>query len=106
MKTVIKRPQRPEVCKPSPGSFINDTAGMSLKAVGLYAFLLQFPEKVDFKFSCVTNHFTDGITSATAALKELIAAGFVSKKTVRVNGRVAGVQYTLHVGGQLSENKD
>jgi hypothetical protein len=68
--------------------FLNDNR-LSFKAKGILAYLLSKPDNWHMTVPDLINHAQDKKSAIYAGLKELKAAGYFSKKPVRINGRVA-----------------
>jgi len=69
---------------------------MSLKAMGLFAYLMTLPETWQVHQSELVRHFKDGRDSIASAMKELEAAGFIIKTKDRNDkGQILGTIYTV-----------
>ncbi len=74
---------------------VNDET-ISFKAKGILAYLLSKP--VDWKViqEDIANHSTDGKASVRAGIKELMDAGYISRRQTRSgNGRILEWEYTV-----------
>lgn len=71
--------------------------GLSLKATGLYVYLISKPEDWVVRVRDITNRFTDQKKSVYSGLKELIGAGYVVRtQEQQNNGQFTEVEYTAY----------
>ena len=56
---------------------------LSLKAIGLFSIILSLPPEWDFSIAGLAAITKDGITTVRAALNELEANGYLTRKRVR-----------------------
>jgi len=69
---------------------------ISLKAKGLFAYLMSLPDNWKIHKKELVNHFKDGTTSINSAFKELEKAGYIITKHIRdKKGRFADVEYII-----------
>jgi len=77
---------------------------MSLKARGLLAFMMSFPDEWEFRFDHIVSQHEDGATAVRTAMKELISLGYVKREVNRAaDGRVFGTRYIVSEHPQGSE---
>lgn len=69
---------------------------LSLKAKGLLAYLLTKPESWQIKINHLVNQSTDGKGSHYSTIKELINAGYITKKQLHIDGRLSVVEYSVY----------
>jgi hypothetical protein len=71
-------------------------ATLSLKAKGLLAQMLTFPDDWEYHLSHLETLNTDGRDSLRAAMRELVDAGYVRRSQTRTtDGKVEGVTYEV-----------
>ena len=68
---------------------------LSLKAKGLYAYLLTLTEDWDLHISELVTHATDGEKGTRGAMGELVANGYVKIVMRKDGGRFAGNDYLI-----------
>ena len=70
---------------------------LSWKAKGILCYLLSLPDDWQIYITELTKHSTDGRTSTTSAMNELIKAGYIKRIQLKNdNGRFDGVEYHVH----------
>ncbi len=74
--------------------FLRDKS-LSLKSKGLLAYLLSLPNDWDVYATELVLRHKDGITAIYSAIKELEDSGYLKRERVRVNGKLAGVNYIV-----------
>ena len=82
---------------------------LSLKAIGLFSIILSLPPEWDFSVAGLAAITKDGIATVRAALNELEANGYLTRKRVRgEDGKLENNEYTFyeipHVGKPAQEN--
>lgn len=95
--------------KENPYVIINKSAlidkDLSLKAKGLFAYMMCLPNDWEVHVEELTNHFTDGVASVYSALKELKKAGFVKFERKKEAGRISRGEYTIFEEKQTSDSE-
>jgi len=77
---------------------------LSLKAKGLFAYLMSLPNDWKIYKKELVNHFKDGITAINSAFKELEKAGYISSKQIKdEKGRFIDVEYTIRESVEESQ---
>tara|TARA_R110000824_G_scaffold15839_1_gene66447 strand:+ start:2187 stop:2951 length:765 start_codon:yes stop_codon:yes gene_type:complete len=77
---------------------------LSAKAKGVFCYLLCMPPNWKIYLSELTNHFKDGGTSISSAVKELELAGYISKQRINgEGGRFEGVEYNVYETPELAK---
>ena len=78
-------------------NYILNNRNLSYKAVGLYVQILQYPNSPTHKIymSSLRTYKTDKESSVRSALNELIKKGYVKRETLRGDGKIKGVKYTI-----------
>ena len=66
---------------------------LSARAKGIYAYLFSKPDGWQFRTSIIENELKESIPLFRAAIKELIASGYVRRTQVNENGVFGGVVY-------------
>lgn len=84
---------------------------LSLKAVGLFSIILSLPPDWVFSIAGLATITKDGIATVRAALNELEACGYPTRKRVRgEDGRLENNEYTFyeipHVGKPAQEKPE
>ena len=74
--------------------FINDMQ-LSLKAKGLFLYLWSKPDDWVVKAAQMAHIFQEGRAAIYSALKELEENGYLMRKFYSINGRIAGIHYTI-----------
>jgi hypothetical protein len=69
---------------------------LSLKAKGLYAYLMTLPDDWDIYLSEVQSHSKDGKEAHYSAFKELIKNGYLVREKKREKGVITSWDYTLY----------
>jgi hypothetical protein len=69
---------------------------LSLKAIGLYAFMNSKPKDWGFSYSKLVSHLKDGEKSIRTAVKELEEAGLLVKKPIRNGKEFKGWDWILN----------
>jgi hypothetical protein len=70
---------------------------LSLKAKGLYVYLLSKPDGWIFKKGIILNELKEGADAFDNAIKELLESGFLSKLQLRGDdGKFIGTEYTIY----------
>lgn len=69
---------------------------LSLKAIGLFAFMWSLPDTWDYSVSGLSKVLKEGRDSISVALKELEQEGFLTRIVTRKDGRFSKVKYSLH----------
>ena len=70
---------------------------LSLKAKGLFAYIMTLPDDWKIYQTELVKHFSDGITSVASAMAELEQAGYITKKQERgPRGHMTGWAYTVY----------
>jgi len=69
---------------------------MSAKARGLFSIMMSLPPDWDFSVVGLAALMTDGKHSINEGLHELEEGGYLVRERLRVNGRVAGIDYHLY----------
>lgn len=69
---------------------------MSLQAVGLICYILSLPDDWKIRKTELSSHFTNGRDSTIKAFNDLMRAGYIVKKDIKVNGKFAGVEYLVY----------
>lgn len=81
-------------------SIINNEAlqdnGLSLKAKGLFSYFMTLPEDWSIHTKEVIKHSTDGRDATLSAIKELEVAGYLTRKTIRIDGVFKGTEYIVY----------
>jgi hypothetical protein len=75
--------------------FLNNPA-LSLKAKGLLSYLLSKPDDWQIYTIELQKHFTDGKSSITTAIKELIKKGYIKRTQSRENGKFGSYEYIVY----------
>lgn len=78
-----------------PNAGLRDTR-LSAKAKGLWALMLSYPNDWEFSTEFLIKSGTDGRDSIRAGLKELEDNGYMTKETIRDNGKFVGYDYTIY----------
>ena len=69
---------------------------ISFKTIGLYFAIENLMERgVDVSVQNLINMSSDGDRLVRSALKELIDKGYVKRETLREDGKIKGVKYTI-----------
>lgn len=69
---------------------------LSWKARGLLCYLLSLPDNWSIYAEELAKHATDGITSTSTAIKELIHAGYITKQQLRTEeGKFSNYEYVV-----------
>lgn len=79
---------------------------MSLKAKGLLSMMLSLPPDWDYSVEGLITLSSDGETSVRSGLKELEEFGYLKRQRVYVEGKIAGVNYTVYEEPQLNNNEE
>ncbi len=79
----------------TPNDLLNDSA-LSLKAKGMFAYLNSKPDGWSFHINGIVSQLKEGREAVAATLSELIAAGYISRRKKRANGRFTGYEYEIH----------
>lgn len=107
MSNIIKKHEIPFT--QVPNCVLTDIR-ISLKAKGLYAYLLSKPDDWEFHTECILEEIREGATAFYSAIKELIEAGYVIRYQINENGQFSGTVYEfIDVWSQktpCSENLD
>ena len=83
-----------------------EDATLSLKAKGLFAYLVKLPEGWKIRIGEVAKHHRDGYDSVHSALNELLAAGYLERfGRSRDKGQVGDWQYHINTGLQPDREK-
>ena len=70
---------------------------LSLKAIGLFSIILSLPPEWDFSIAGLAAITKDGIATVRAALNELEANGYLTRKRVRrEDGKLEHNEYTFY----------
>jgi hypothetical protein len=70
---------------------------LSLKARGLHAYLLSFPDDWQFSIKHIVSQLPDGRTAIRSALAELVEYGYADAEHPRKkDGTIAGTRYIIH----------
>ena len=82
---------------------------LSLKAIGLFSIILSLPPDWTFSIAGLAAITRDGIATVRAALNELEANGYLTRKRVRAeDGRLENNEYTFYEipnAGQPAQEK-
>ena len=82
---------------------------LSLKAIGLFSIILSLPPEWDFSIAGLAAITKDGIATVRAALNELEANGYLTRKRVRrEDGKLEHNEYTFYEiprVGKLAQEK-
>jgi hypothetical protein len=69
---------------------------LSLKAKGIYAYLLSLPDDWKVYISELSKHSTDGITATTSGVNELIKCGYIERNILKDSkGKFSGYEYII-----------
>lgn len=82
-----------------PNTILNDDR-ISYKALGIYTQILQFQNSKEHKIymSSLEKLKSDGETSVTTGMKELIDCGYIERSRIRnEKGHMTGMKYIVHV---------
>ncbi len=79
-----------------PNEIINDI-NVSLKAKGLYLYMVSKPDNWEFSLLGMVSQLKEGKTALLAIMNELIKFGYMEKIKNRVNGRQSVNDYILHL---------
>lgn len=95
MNTIIR------VAKNSNYSVISNVClrddSISLKAKGLFAYIMTLPDDWSIYQSELVKHFSDGITALSSAMGELETKGYIHKRKVRTpDGKLNGWEYIVY----------
>ena len=83
-----------------------EDATLSLKAKGLFAYLVKLPEGWKIRIGEIAKHHRDGYDSVHSALNELLAAGYLERfGRSRDKGQVGDWQYHINTGLQPDRGK-
>ena len=83
-----------------------EDATLSLKAKGLFAYLVKLPEGWKIRIGEIAKHHRDGYDSVHSALNELLAAGYLERfGRSRDKGKVGDWQYHINTGLQPDKEK-
>ena len=83
-----------------------EDATLSLKAKGLFAYLVKLPEGWKIRIGEIAKHHRDGYDSVHSALNELLAAGYLERfGRSRDKGQVGDWQYHINTGLQPDREK-
>ena len=70
---------------------------LSLKAIGLFSIILSLPPEWTFSIAGLAAITKDGIAAVRAALNELEANGYLTRKRVRAeDGKLENNEYTFY----------
>ena len=70
---------------------------LSLKAIGLFSIILSLPPEWDFSIAGLAAIIKDGIATVRAALNELEACGYLTRRRLRSeDGRLESSEYTFY----------
>ncbi len=69
--------------------------GLSWKAKGLLVYLMSLPDDWKVSITDLCNRSTDGRSATTAAMDELIQAGYAKKVEFREGGKFSGIDYVV-----------
>lgn len=69
---------------------------MSLQSVGLICYILSLPDDWKIRKTELASHFTNGRDSTIKAFNDLMKAGYIEKKEIKINGKFAGVEYLVY----------
>lgn len=107
MTNIIKKREVPFT--QVPNCILTDS-NISLKAKGLYCYLLSKPDEWEFHTECILEEIKEGETAFYSAIKELIDAGYIIRYQKNENGKFSGTVYEfIDVWNQktpCSENLD
>jgi hypothetical protein len=78
-----------------PNEIINDK-NVSLKAKGLYLYMVSKPDNWEFSFKGMSTQLLESIPAIMKIIDELIKFGYMEKIKSRVNGRQATNDYILY----------
>ena len=78
-----------------PNEIINDK-NVSLKAKGLYLYMVSKPDNWEFSLNGLTSQLQESKPAILRILDELIKCGYLEKIKNRINGRQALNDYILH----------
>ena len=79
-----------------PNEIINDK-NVSLKAKGLYLYMVSKPDIWDFTLSGMSYQLLESEKTILKIIDELCIVGYMEKKKVRIGNRNAPNDYTLHI---------
>ncbi len=83
-----------------------EDATLSLKAKGLFAYLVKLPKGWKIRIGEIAKHHRDGYDSVHSALNELLAAGYLQRfGRSRDKGQVGDWQYHINTGLQPDREK-
>lgn len=89
-----------------PNHIISDS-NVSLKAKGLYLYMVSKPDNWEFSFAGMTSQLLESKETIGKIINELILIGYMDKIKNRVNGKQAVNSYILHLKPQSrSESKN
>lgn len=78
-----------------PNEIINDK-NVSLKAKGLYLYMVSKPDNWDFSFKGMSSQLLESIPTIMNIIDELVKFGYMQKIKSRVNGLQSSNDYILH----------
>lgn len=78
-----------------PNEIINDK-NVSLKAKGLYLYMVSKPDNWEFSFKGMSSQLLESIPAIMRIIDELVKYGYMQKIKSRVNGRQSTNDYILH----------
>ena len=78
---------------------------LSLKAIGLFSIILSLPPEWDFSIAGLAAITKDGIATVRAALNELEANGYLTRKRVRREGGWQAGTQRIHLLRNSSSGK-
>lgn len=82
-----------------PNFIINDKK-VSLKAKGLYLYMVSKPDNWEFSFNGMQSQLHESVGAISRIIDELSACGYLEKIKTRVNGRQGLNDYILHLEPQ------
>lgn len=78
---------------------------LSWKAKGIIGYLLSRPDNWQVNVADLQGRSTDGRDSCYAGLKELADHGYIEKRQLRENGKLAGYEYVVFETPRTAENQ-
>lgn len=76
-------------------SYILRHKGISVGATGLYAWLFSHKSEQQINVEFICGHFKENHSAVRSKINELIKFGYLERKRIYVNGKIAGINYML-----------
>lgn len=71
------------------------SCGISLKAIGLYAYIVSKPDNWSFSVSGTATQMKDGVEAINSGISELESVGLLTRKQARKSGKFSGGEWYI-----------